>query len=223
MPATDVEVAAVGNWDEWTLEVGDDKVVAVNYGGAHDDMGTTIVKAAADGLESYLHEGLPPGAAVVVDVAEVIRAYRYAGAAGYWNCWRRIAPDQSQCNEDHTEVGFSTKTHNNIARPGGGTWVPSDFDNIAGKYEVGVRAENMGGADGIRCTTVYSVVNWEYQAGSFVYMVSSWLPPLLAVASHGLTKIDVSAILSSLKTRPSNNEDLTRILEVFKRRPVWQL
>ncbi len=71
------------------------------------------------------------------------------------------------------------------------------------------------------CSAVHWAVNYINAAGSFVHLLSQWLPPILAMASHGLLKREVSQILSSLKVQPSLPEDFARIFEALRRRPVY--
>lgn len=100
-------------------------------------------------------------------------------------------------------------------KPAGGPWTEA----IVNATEIGVKAGIAG--DVARCTKLTMSVDYDVKSGGFAYLLAQWLPPLLALASHGLTKFDITRILSSLKTRPSNDEDFARIIEAFRRRPVW--
>jgi hypothetical protein len=53
------------------------------------------------------------------------------------------------------------------------------------------------------------------------YLVSQWIPPLLAVASHGLLHREVVSILKNLRSRPTESSEVRRLLEVFIRRPAY--
>ena len=115
---------------------------------------------------------------------------------------------------DETDVGISHPTN-----PG---WAPADFPGGGAGVAFGVRSStNLGGT--VFCTYFNCVVTFTPVAGYQAYMVSSWIPPLIGLASHALMKSEIVQILRNLKTCPSSDEEFARIIEGFQVRPRFAI
>lgn len=222
MATTNLSPASIGNRDSWSLGAGASKPAACAL--PDDDATSYIEKSAADGSQNFIMEALSSAAGVINRVDHGIRVYRYAGATGHLDhVWEFNGSTMSNCGNSHNPgAAWTEYGEADIARPDpGGAWVPADFDGTATSCRFGVKADTIGAGDGFRCTTVWAFVDWDPTDGGGAYLVGQWLPPLIAVASHCLSKFDITQILSSLKTRPTSNEEFTRIIEAFKRRPAY--
>jgi hypothetical protein len=65
-----------------------------------------------------------------------------------------------------------------LARPGGGSWVKGDLD--AASYEVRITTSNNAGIK--RCSQMNDRIDFEYEAGGFVSMISSLIGPVAALS-----------------------------------------
>lgn len=74
-----------------------------------------------------------------------------------------------------------------------------------------------------RMSAAHIDIEYVPPSGGFAFLLVSWIPPLLAVASHGLLFREIAQILWSDKyrTHPCFREDYMRIMEAFRRRPVY--
>lgn len=161
-----LEVAAVGNYDAWTLAAGADKVSAVQL---PTDAGTTRIATAANGdRESYTIDPIPTAAVIVqVDIS-----FEWAGGGGVTN---RIKPffRLGGTDLDYTEyvkvsdTSFQQFTESDVARPGGGSWTPADFASGSG-LEVGVLQNNTV-ASASKVSTLWVVVQYNPPAGGYFF------------------------------------------------------
>ena len=115
-------------------------------------------------------------------------------------------------------LSYTTNTKTAFPRPTG-SWSPADFPGGGAGAEIGISTCNTGSVNAIACTYCYADVTYEPPLGGFALFVTQWLPPLFAVASHGLLKREAAAILRNRKTRPAGRDELRRLLEAFKVRP----
>ena len=77
------------------------------------------------------------------------------------------------------------------------------------------------------------IVNYLMPTGSSVFLISQWLGPILAVASQGLSNLEILAILRrhriqggeedhrKMRILPSFREEFEALKEAFRRRPVY--
>lgn len=219
MPTVTLEPASIGNRDTWTLEFGSTKPSAVQL--PDDDLTSCVAKASASGSQNFYYDAIDALAAYIVSVQFCLRGWKYAsaGGGGIDHIWEFSGGSISDCGVNHTPGSWSDICHSNIAHPDSGVWAPADFDGSSTSLMAGVQAANMAAGDGVRVTTLYLSVEYLYAADGFALFVSQWLPPILAVASHGLMKHEIIEILGRIKNRPSNREDFDRLLEAFRRRP----
>lgn len=96
-------------------------------------------------------------------------------------------------------------------------WTVANFNATKWFY----KKTNTGVNTNMRVTYGWMKATWLSASGGFVHLLSQWLPPLLAVASHGLLKSEVAQILASIKHVPSSKEDFTRTLGAFRVRPKF--
>lgn len=217
MPTTRLLPAAAGTDAAWSNGVG---TVPTNVQTDDGDTTYRTQSSAVSVADTFQVDALPAGEAdTVTNVDAAAKARRSAGGTTRINVRWRNGGSGSDGATQIDSASYTLVTETAVARPGGGSWVPSDFDGGAGA-ECGYVTTNTGVGDTTRATWCYFDVTWTYfPSGGFVWLLSSWLPPLLAVASHGLTKLDVITILRSMKTRPSSDEDVRRLLEAFAVRP----
>lgn len=181
-----------------------------------DDVGK--IKTEISGKEDfYGHDPMPAAAGIVVSVNVDSRAHRYgADPDGEFTAGVELSGSETYSAVHVTIVPWGDWSDDDLARPGGGTWIPSDVTSSRTALKSGPTI-----VTGVTVTTVQLNVDWIAAGGGFMYLIGQWLPPLLAVASHGLLKREVVFLLSGLLTRPSNKEDFARIFEAFRRKPAY--
>ena len=167
-------------------------------------------------------DALPANTATVNQVDMISRAKQnQAGETYQAVCFDFDASHETAGADADPGAGYGNRTDSDIAEPNAGSWLPEHFQvDASPSVQVAVRKTNAGGGS-VQCTSLYFNVDYTLDEGAFPYLLSQWLPPLLAVASHGLLAREVVTILGSLKNRPSSKEEFARILEAFCRRPVF--
>lgn len=217
MPSTTLKAASEGTDAAWALGAGASKVIAVNSDDA--DVGyvkttdTTIVQR-----QTFNHDQLPGGVAEINSHTLYNKSKRSAGVNTRRENILRYSGNVTAGACTDPTAAYTERADADLAVPGGGTW---DV-NIVNATEIGVQSCNTGvGAEEVRCTYLRWVVVWTPAHGGYMWLLAGWIPPILAMASHCLSKFEIARILSSLKTRPSNDEDFARIIEAFRRRPVY--
>ncbi len=114
-----------------------------------------------------------------------------------------------------TVPAFSTKNNNLANNPHTiRQWTPGEINAMGLRF---FRAGDIALTKS--CSAINVRVTWEEEVGGFALFVSSWLPPLLAVASHGLLIREIVSILARLSTRPSSERELRKLREAFEVRP----
>lgn len=218
MPQTTHLPVAQGAATGWTLGAGASKPVAVQS----DDGDTTynLQTGTTPLAESYSVDALPGGVAAISQVDVHSKARRATGGTTFhrneWNI--NGASTQVGTCTDPT-AAYTLISSLNVARPGGGAFQITDFNGLTSGFQTGYGSCNTGTADETRCTRAHVVTTWTPAAGSYTWLLQCWLPPLIAVASHGLLRSELAKILRNLRTRPSSDEDFRRLLEAFRVRP----
>lgn len=170
--------------------------------------------------ESYIHGGMPADAGVINSVA--IESVNKTGAdtGTYWfkNLMRESSTDWFGARRSTaSNTSYVRQTDSAIASsPSGSAWTPAVIDAT----QIGIWREDSKTGSNCFHRFVQMTVDYEVKSGGFVLFVSQFIPPLLAVASHGLLVREAAAILSRRLVQPSTLEELRRILEAFRRRPA---
>lgn len=99
--------------------------------------------------------------------------------------------------------------------PAGSGWAVSDINACDIHFE---KTASGGSPSSGRCTTLKLDVTWDVLPVSAI-LIASWLPPLIAVASHALSFIEISRILAQGKHRPSERHEFEELVAAFLRRP----
>ena len=182
-----------------------------------DDITTYIWTAGANFEDRYVHASLPVSGLLVQSVNLDSRGNRRGGSSGSKLLPRVHLGGNYTDGAEHSMTGaWEGFSDDGLAKPGGGSWSVADVNNSLTCVK-----NILSGATGIQVSTIQMNVDWAFLGGGFAYLIGQWLPPLLAVASHGLLRREVISILSRLRTRPSNKEDFACIFEAFRRRPVY--
>lgn len=198
----------------WTL------VTGTRPGCLTDDSDATFVRSSTlDDYEIYRFGAMTATAASINGATMNIRIKHETNVAGISSVHWHVGVGISSNDEQTTTAAFVDDT-SALARFGGGSFQPSDFTDTANHWW-GVKLSSAPAADKAVLSEMDMDVDYAAPAGAFSFLLNSWIPPLLAVASHGLLKREIAALLSNLKIRPSSQEDFVRILEAFKRRPVY--
>jgi hypothetical protein len=215
MPVATLDADGIGNYDAWLLGAGADKVVAVNL--PDDDNTSYVLRSVVNDRQSYTIDDLPP-TEYISDVSIYSRCRLTASGNEDFNHFFRLnGTDLDYATKTETDTTYTDYSDLGVARPGGGPWGAKDFPPIT-QIELGIK-KGAGGSTGVRCTTLYTNVTYTPPAGDFLWIVSTWIPPLMAVASHGLIRDEMVAALKHLRIRPASREDLSRLFEAFFRRP----
>jgi hypothetical protein len=91
---------------------------------------------------------------------------------------------------------------------------------VINAMQLHLRSGNTGGLT-TYITAANALLSYYPATGGFAYLIAQWLPPILAVASHGLLKREIMRILSRQKHLPIHDEDFARIQEALQRRPAY--
>lgn len=212
MPYITLRPTAV-EFSNWLNQGGADQVDSVY---TDDDDAKYIYTEDMNKTARFTHGGMPPAASIT---SHYIRnkCRRSAGANGTKiNNLLYYAGNTSDEDKGAPAANYTNYTSSNLAVPGGGTWT----SGIVNATKIGISTWFAGG-DQIRDTYMYWSVTYVPISGGYMWLLAGWLPPLIAMASHCLSKSDILTVLSSLKVQPSSREDFARIIEAFRRRPVW--
>ncbi len=217
MTITKLQVASDVSKDAAWTHVGG----STNYTGLQepDDTGTYMESDTNTGDSRFSLDNLGPTQNVINSYTSMYRSRRIGvsnstvrarvtTSGGTSNASTRVMSNASYA--EYTDV-FATA-------PGGGAWTLTLVNESDIHYE-----KTVGGANTeTRITTLLVTVDSDIatDAGYYMHLIS-WLPPLIAAASHALSFRDVAAILSRLKTQPSSREEFCRILDVFRVRPRY--
>jgi hypothetical protein len=213
VPTEIIECASVGNYDQWALGAGGDKVVAVNS--PHDDNTSFISEHTSGQKQSYAIDSMAGDADEIISVSPFFRA---AGVGTNPKSMRALlrlgGSDSVGPTKTTTDTPF-TDYQDAVSRPGGGDWAVADIASL----EIGVEQTATSDPESNRCTTIRVTVSYQepQQGGSIV--LAKWLLPLIGAASHGLLRREVVGLTRALKIRPSTEADFCRILEAFRVRP----
>lgn len=152
-----LQVASVGSYDEWMLETGADKVVAVNS--PDDDATTNLMTTAAGQRQSYaLAASSIPAGSTINSVSVTLR---FRGADTLGQSFLRLGTTNVDSPEHHLYYGEGWNTFTDtIARPGGGSWALSDLSSL----QVGVYSVD-GGLYNTKATTLFVTVDYTEGAG----------------------------------------------------------
>lgn len=210
MPITQVEPISQGSYTQWVLGAGANKPDACTL--PDDDIASYIKTDTAGDDETYNMTNI--GAS---SIASVVGRLRVSDSAGAWTFKHKIHDGvNTLAGVNKNSGGWATHTHTWPTAADGGGWTPAKF----AVTQAGLRGTvDPGGW--LYCSTVYMDVTYVPVAGGFSFLLAQWLPPLFAIASHGLSKFDIGTVLSSLRTRPSSDEEFARIIEAFQRRPAY--
>ncbi len=215
MPTQIIKPASQGTYSQMALSTGPTKWQAMR-----DSDGWYLVSGNVQ-IDSYNNDQLPPNVSKIVSVsiAGQNRTGAQAGTSYQFQNMMRFSGSNWFGTTRTTGVNQSwvVQTDSNVpTAPDSSAWSVA----VVNATELGTRRLGEVGKTSFHNYINMSVV-YELPGGGFALFVSQLIPPLLAVASHGLSKLDVSQILQRCKIRPTNDEDFARILEGFRRRPVY--
>ena len=207
-------VNAEGSLTDWQKIGGLSVVATMNS----DDNGTSFFnndgESGLNDSQSFTFDPLPSYIAQVIGHTAYFKAAKRSGndktvqPAAWFGTWDPGA------NEVLTVAG----TWVSFSRTDMNTATPTVDQMNAGE----LRLRHTGGTVGdAGWTYTYWDVNTVLTGGGLITAFLQWLPPLFAVASHGLLKCEVTQILSKLNPRPSNDEEVRKILEAFRVRPCY--
>ena len=215
MVTATLEAASIGTYDQWSLLAGANKIVAVN---SPDDDATSYIQETTNGeCESY-YLATPPAMAELTTVTHRMRVKDPSGDADYcvFNGRLRITPNATVGTNRNSANSYTTYTEV-LGRPGGGSWSPADLSSL----QVEICFVSSSPPNTLQCTTLNVDIDYVPPAGgTFTFGFGlSWIPPLIAVASHCLSRAEIVSILKHCKERPSRDEEFAAIQAEFLRRP----
>ena len=211
MPTVILDPTGVGtNGDAWVNSGGANKTASVNL---PDDEATTRIQSTTDSdNQSFALEDMPADANVINSAIITARASESAADASMAiKAWQGVGSSAGSTIALTTSWVDYTHTPNQAL-----------FTNtvaLINSLEIGVLHVTDTGQFS-RVTSLYLTVVYQTDDGEqFLMFLTSWLPPLLAVASHGLSVGDISRILRRMKVRPSDKWEFQKIREAFILRP----
>lgn len=218
MPTDRLLPAAIATDDDWSLGAGGSKPVAVQT----NDDDTTYISVTNNNVDSlretFYVDALESLANQISQVDVASRSRRTSGINLQPRTYVRVGAS-TQAFSTTVTGSYATETDADISRPGGGNWVPADFPGGSAGAEIGVDNFPVDNTNVARCTWLYFDVTYSTVQSGAIVAIFGWLPPLIAAASHCLSRREVAWLLRNLKTRPSNDHDFRRILEAFQVRP----
>lgn len=160
MATETLDVSSVGNYDDWYLQAGADKVVAVNQ---PDDNDTSYLRVTGTPpkRQSFLLEAsaIPVGSTI-----NSVTVYARCESWDYPDSPMFLFLRLGSTDNDAADIapGYMTwaNYNNTIGRPGGGSWTLSDLATL----EVGV-GFGAGDAPGGCSTTLYAVIDYTEGGG----------------------------------------------------------
>jgi len=211
MPTVILDPTGVGtNGDAWVNSGGANKTASVNL---PDDEATTRIQSTTDSDEqSFVLEDMPADANVINSAVVTARASESAANASMAiEAWQGVASTAG------SEIALTTSWVDYTMTPPQATF--TNTVALINSLEIGVQHITDTGQFS-RVTSLYLTVVYQTDDGEqFLMFLTSWLPPLLAVASHGLSVGDISRILRKMKNRPSDKWEFQKILRAFILRP----
>lgn len=208
MPTEDLVPNAAGAYSQWAEQGGTGPSMM------SDGSNTTFISEFVNGQRhSYAMGNMTsPNVGRINKVTHMHRA-SYSAASAYNTPFFR----HGGTNADGTQVALTASwldyNEDFPTAPGGVPWTKSIVDAT----EIGVL--RSAGNSTSRVSEMSARVDFVFSTGGFALFVSQWLPPLMALASHGLLKREAAVILARESIRPSNLEEFGRLLEAFQRRP----
>ncbi len=166
MATMDIACAAVGNYDQWALAAGADKVVAV--AAPDDDATTRITEDTVNHRQSYTLTAatvatLKSVADSVTSVAVTSRGNKSGATTETYKHFLRLGgTDSDGISNTLTSGVWTTQGPETVTRPGGGSWALVDFDTL----EVGI-VKDQDGANLAQVSTLYITVTYSPRAGGF--------------------------------------------------------
>lgn len=217
MPVETLTAASTGTYTGWAIAAGS-RPSLVNS----DDGDTSYCTSSTIGhKDSYVLTVLVPAAITIDNVSMFAKTAEWSGGNGDVAFFMRSygGVDGSLGGTHSGAAGYNLKESDMTSlRPGGGSWIPTDFES-GNETQMGLNSRSN---NGVRYTYAYTEVTYTpMPAGAWRWGIQMWLPPLIAAASHALSRQDVISILSRLRTRPSSEEEFCRILEAFRVRPRY--
>jgi len=212
MPTVILDPTAVSSPDLWTNVGGANKVISVNL---PDDEATTRIQSTTPGDTQYFAlENMPANANVINSVVQTSRASESAADASFKS---RIKTGLTDIAGATNALTTSWVNYDDVwaTAPGGETWTVALLDDT----ELAVEHVSDTGQFS-RVTSMYLTVVYQTDDGEqFLMFLTSWLPPLIAVASHGLGDREIAWILRKMKVRPSDKWEFQKIKRAFILRP----
>jgi hypothetical protein len=184
-----IDPVAEGTHTDFTLAAGASKWAA--WSSPHDDVTTFLSHVGPDKEQTLMMDTLPGGSINVSNVDHVIRFRRNAGAAGNLYHYQRFNGSTQYCSTAHDIGSWTTYTDTNVSRPGGGSWVPGNFGNVAGNAEFGMATIGDAPGDSWYTTSSYILVTHLLSSGGYSWILSKWVPPLLPWIGGALSLLDV--------------------------------
>jgi hypothetical protein len=219
MPTTRLLPAAAGTDQAWSNGAG---TVPTNVSTDDGDTTYRTTASASSVPDTFFADALPVQATIVNTVDAAVKGRRSAGGTTRMNARWRLGGTALNGAIQIDSASYTLATEVAVARPGGGAWVKTDFPGGGAGAECGYITTNTGVADTMRSTWAYFDVAWTPAAGGFFYLLGCWLPPLLAVANHGLSLAEIDRFLSKFKIRPGGQDkayELDLVKRAFEVRP----
>lgn len=206
---------AIGTFDQWTLENGASKAAAVNPGDppSHDDDTSNLSVGASSVKQGFTLTNKPTaGEMGSVNSVNWLARARSTASQNITARWILSATEVSggtlALGTGYTNVSLSA-----IARPGGGSWTPSDI--LDSSLEVII--QSSGGISGTqRCTSLWMQVDYNVPSGGFVFMLLELLGPVFGA---GLLLHEVAAAARLARPRVLLSPDEVRRAWAELRRP----
>jgi hypothetical protein len=215
MPNTELLATAEGTQTSWTLGAGASKWVAVNK--PDDDVTSYITEATDNHEQSFTYSNLPSQAVEIQSVNIDSSGKRAGGSTNstYQTYWY-LGAAYTYSSAHQPGAVWADYVDDDMAKPGGGNWSASDVNNA----EFGCH-HNLSGGTGMNVTTLQGNIDWLTPSGGFMWLLESWLPPLLPFIGGSIDVIkDLSSYFAQFRTKPSNEEDFARIREWLQCRRV---
>lgn len=181
----DAANATPRTYDEWTLGAGGNKGSAVLPGGGragpmtHDDDSTYLVKTGTDNGEQEISLDEPVGPIGTITALTLGFRHRWNGASNNSARGLQFINSAGVLGGEVVGVQDSVATYATLGpsnafslRPGGGSWVASDF-TAAAPDDVRVYVSQIGAdaPDGTLVTSIWGEMTYETPSGGFAFLL----------------------------------------------------
>ncbi len=160
-----------------------------------------IVSAGTSQYDGWYIDALPP-AGSIISVTHRSNYQKNNGANLIKGMTRIGGTRITTTYSDASGGGYITESEAAV-RPGGGSWVPSDFPGGGAGTQIGYADIGTDGAGQSNCSSVrLDLVYNPPSSGSLLWLLGGWVVPLLGLIGGSLSKQEIFLEIAGWKRKP---------------------